>query len=230
MADALHLVFDLDGTLIDSAPQIHAATNIVFANKGLPPFSETTVRGFIGNGVDVLVHRLMAHHSLPEDASLHADLVADFIRIYEEAFDLTTLYPSVSTALDMLSARGHRLAVCTNKPEGPTRAVLRHFGLLPLFPVIIGGDTLPQRKPNPEPLHAAIAALGRGKALFIGDSEVDAETAHAAKVPLALFSRGYHRAPIESLNAKLIFDDHAALPRLIAHLAPRICPRPQQIG
>lgn len=222
MADTLNLVFDLDGTLIDSAPQIHAAANIVFGNKGLPPFPQETVRGFIGNGVGVLVERLMAHQCLAEDEKLHAELVARFINIYEEAFDLTTLYPGVSTTLPHLASLGHRLAICTNKPEGPTRAVLRHFGLTDLFPVLIGGDTLPQRKPDPAPLLAALRALGPGPALFIGDSEVDAETARAAGVPLALFTQGYRKTAPEALGAKLIFDDFAALPRLIAHLAPRL--------
>lgn len=222
MADSLNLVFDLDGTLIDSAPQIHAAANIVFGAKGLPPFSQETVRGFIGNGVGVLVERLMLHQGIAATAALQSELVASFIEIYEEAFDLTTLYPNVSTALHALDAAGHRLAICTNKPEGPTRAVLRHFGLTGLFPVVIGGDTLPQRKPDPAPLLAALGRMSPGRALFVGDSEADAETAHAAGVPLALFTQGYRKASPESLNARVIFDDHAALPRLIAHLAPRL--------
>ena len=222
MPDPLNLVFDLDGTLIDSAPQIHAAANIVFGNKGLPGFSHDTVRDCIGNGVAILVSRLMAHQQLDEDAALQAELVASFITIYEEAFDLTTLYPSVDTTLDALASAGHRLAICTNKPEGPTRAVLRHFGLHRLFPVVVGGDTLPQRKPDPAPLRAALTALGPGKALFIGDSEVDAATSQGAGVPLALYTGGYRKAAPEALGAKLIFDDHAALPRLIGHLAPRL--------
>jgi phosphoglycolate phosphatase len=222
LAEALNLVFDLDGTLIDSAPQIRAAANIVFGNKDLPPFSHETVRGYIGNGVAVLVARLMTHQGLDDDAHLHAELVANFIRIYEEAFDLTSLYPGVSTALSDLARAGHRLAICTNKPEGPTRAVLRHFGLDRFFPVIVGGDTLPRRKPDPAPLLAAIAQQGSGNAVFVGDSEVDAETARAARVPLALFTRGYRKAAPEDLGAKIIFDDYAALPRLIDHLGARL--------
>jgi phosphoglycolate phosphatase len=222
LPDTLNLVFDLDGTLIDSAPQIHAAANIVFATKGLPPFSLETVRGFIGNGVGILVSRLMAHQGLKVEDSLHRNLVASFINIYEEAFDLTTLYPGVSTALPALLEDGHRLAICTNKPQGPTQAVLHHFGMTNLFSVVIGGDTLPQRKPDPAPLYAALHSLPDGKALFIGDSEVDAETSRAAGVPFALFTKGYRKAAPESLNAKLVFDDHAALPRLITHLAPRL--------
>ncbi|MDX5351371.1 MAG: phosphoglycolate phosphatase [Paracoccaceae bacterium] len=222
MAETLNLVFDLDGTLIDSAPDIHAAANKVFGNKGLPTFPFAVVRGFIGNGVAVLVSRLLAHQGLEDDGPLHRELVADFLSLYEEAFDLTTLYPDALDALHRLSAAGHRLAICTNKPAAPTRAALRHFGLEALFPVVIGGDSLPQRKPDPAPLRAALAAMGAGKPLFIGDSEVDAATARAAGVPLALFTGGYRKAAPEDLGARIIFDHHAALPRLVGHLAPRL--------
>ena len=222
MPEPLNLVFDLDGTLIDSAPQIHAAANIVFGNMGLPPFSHATVRGFIGNGVGVLVRRLMAHQDLDESPELVDELVGRFVSIYEEAFDLTTLYPGVSSAPSDLESAGCRLAICTNKPERPTRAVLRHFKLEALFPVVVGGDTLPQRKPHPEPLLAALRHMGPGKALFIGDSEVDAETAREARVPLALYTGGYRKAAAETLGAKVVFDDHAALPQLIRHIAPRL--------
>ncbi|MFO1203581.1 MAG: phosphoglycolate phosphatase [Tabrizicola sp.] len=222
MSDRLSLVFDLDGTLIDSAPDIHAAANKVFGAKGLPPFSFETVRGFIGNGVGVLVSRLLAHQGLEGSGQLHTALVGEFVKIYEEAFDLTSLYPGTMLALEALSNSGHALAICTNKPFAPTQAALRHFGLDRFFPVVIGGDSLPQRKPDPAPLRAAIAALPPYKTLFVGDSEVDAETARAAAVPLGLFTGGYRKTPAEDLGAKLVFDDHAALPGLIRHLAPRL--------
>lgn len=222
MAEALNLVFDLDGTLIDSAPQIHAAANQAFSTRGLPGFSFATVRGSIGDGLGVLVNRLLAHHGLAPEGALHRDLVADLMKIYEQAFDLTTLYPSAAEALHGLAAAGHHLAICTNKPEAPARAVLHHFGLERLFPVVIGGDSLARRKPDPAPLHAAIAALGPARTLFIGDSEVDAETARAAEVPLALFTGGYWKAAPEAMAAELVFDHHATLPRLIAQLQARL--------
>lgn len=222
MPDLPAIVFDLDGTLIDSAPDIHLTANKVFVNKGLQPLPFATVKGFIGNGVGVLVARLLAAQGQPDSGDLHAEMVSDFVNIYEEAVELTTLYPGVAKALDALEQRGHRLGICTNKPAAPAQAILRHFGLLEHFPVIIGGDSLPVRKPDPAPLHAAFAALGMGPGVFVGDSEVDAETAKAAGVPLALFTQGYRKAPVETLGARLVFDDFAALPHLLAHIAPRL--------
>jgi phosphoglycolate phosphatase len=143
----------------------------------------------------------------------------DFIRLYEVSFTLTTLYPGVTTMLDTLAQRGHAMGICTNKPEGATRAILRHFGLH--FPVIIGGDTLPQRKPDPTPLHTAHAMLGGGPMIFVGDSEVDAATARAAALPFALFTRGYRSTPIADMPHDLAFDDHAAFADMIARPAPK---------
>lgn len=222
MADPLSIIFDLDGTLIDSAPEIHGVANKVFAAKGLAPFPFAVVRGAIGNGLGVLVSRLLQSQGLDPAGPLQADLAAEFVKIYEEAFDLTTLYPGVVEALADLRAAGHRLGICTNKPEGPARAVLRHFRLDRAFDVVIGGDSLPQRKPDPAPLLAAWRALDAGPALFVGDSEVDAETAKAAGIPLALYTLGYRSAPVDALTPKLVFDDFRALPQLVAHLAPRL--------
>jgi phosphoglycolate phosphatase len=222
VADDLALVFDLDGTLIDSAPDIHATANKVFQAKGLTPFPFDVVRGFIGNGVDVLVARLLTNSGLDGAGRLHTELVREFVKTYEEAFDLTELYPSVAETLTALRQTGYRLAICTNKPERPARAALRHFGIDALFSAVVGGDTLPERKPDPAPLIAALDGLGGGPALFVGDSEVDAETARNAQVPFALYTAGYRKTAADSLGAKLIFDDFGALPRLIAHLAPRL--------
>jgi phosphoglycolate phosphatase len=214
------LIFDLDGTLIDSAPDIHATANKIFTAKGLQPFPFATVRGFIGNGVGVLVARLLADQGLADSGDLHREMVDDFIRNYEEAVDLTVLYPAVRAALDTLSALGHPMAICTNKPAAPARSVLAHFGLLHHFPVLIGGDSLPQRKPDPAPLLAARAMLATDAVLFVGDSEVDAETAAAAAVPFALYTEGYRKTAADALGARAIFAHYDALPALVAHLAP----------
>ena len=222
MSDPLAIVFDLDGTLIDSAPDIHMAANKVFAAKGLAPFPFEVVRGFIGNGVGVRVSRLLGAQNLDSAGPLHAELVESFVKMYEEAFDLTSLYPGTLEALDTLAAQGHRMGVCTNKTEAPARAALRHFGLDRHMQVVIGGDSLAQRKPDPSPLRAALQTLGHGPALFVGDSEVDAETAQAAGVALALYTEGYRKTAPDAMGAKLIFSDFSALPQLVAHFGPRL--------
>lgn len=211
------LVFDLDGTLIDSAPDIHACANRVLSEEGLTQLSFATVRGFIGNGVAILLQRCLAALNQPTQGPVFDRMAARFAEIYEGAHDKTMLYPGVSAALQTLSTR-YRLAICTNKPEAPTRSVLAHFGLLDLFPVIIGGDTLAVRKPDPEPLFAAITQSGGGTALFVGDSEVDAETARRAGVPLVLFTEGYRKTAADALGAAGIFSDWSALPQALENL------------
>lgn len=205
------VVFDLDGTLIDSAPEIHRVAQEVLAEHGLAPIDYPQVRGFIGNGVPVLVARILAAQGQPPDGALHAQFCERFLSKYEEAFDLTTLYPNVAAMLEALAAEGFTLAICTNKPEAPTRAVLQHFGLLQHFPVIVGGDTLPLRKPDPEPLLSALRQMPGGDPVFVGDSEVDAQTAARAGVPLALFTEGYRKTAAQDLGAAFLFHDHLAL-------------------
>jgi phosphoglycolate phosphatase len=205
------LLFDLDGTLIDSAPDIAAAVNKALAEQGAAPLPLAVVRGFIGHGVPALIDQVIAGQTLPltRDA-----MIADFLRHYAASTELTTLYPHVRAALAALG--GRPLALCTNKPESAARAILRGFDLDHLFGAVIGGDSLPQRKPHPAPIFAAMAALNRDRAIFVGDSEVDAETARAAGVPFLLFTQGYRKAAIADIPHHASFDDFAALPALIA--------------
>lgn len=201
------LVFDLDGTLIHSAAEIHGVANDVLTQEGLPNLSYEVITSFVGNGLPTLVARILAHLDRLSEAERHRRMVAAFESIYEQRFDLTTLYPGVERMLTELAPR-YQLAICTNKPQGPARAVLAHFGLSHLFPVVIGGDTLPARKPAPLPLQEAIRASGNGPAIFVGDSEVDAETARNAQIPFALFTGGYRKSAPELLGAQWIFDHH----------------------
>lgn len=222
MADVV--IFDLDGTLIDSAPEIHAAVNSVLAHYNLGSLTPDQVRSFVGNGAQVLIAKCLAAVDAPDFTPLHKVIYDDFIRLYEVSFTLTTLYSGVIEMLDMLAKRGHPLGICTNKPEAATRAILQHFGLH--FAVIIGGDTLPQRKPDPTPLHTAHAMLGGGPVIFVGDSEVDAATAQAAALPFALFTGGYRHTAIADIPHDLAFDDHAAFADMIARPAPtRLAPK-----
>jgi phosphoglycolate phosphatase len=213
------VIFDLDGTLVDSAPDIHAAVNRLLADVGEAALSAQTVKGFIGNGVPTLVARVLAACGHAPDPARHAEWQAGFLRHYEaDSATLTQLYPGVTEALSALLDEGHQLALCTNKPELPARHILRAFGLAGFFPVVIGGDSLPQRKPDPAPLLAAADGLA-GPVLFVGDSEVDAETALAAQVPFLLFTEGYRKAPVHGLPHAALFDRFSDLPAQVARLA-----------
>ncbi len=210
------VVFDLDGTLIDSAPDLHDAALKMLAGDGLPAITFAQTRSFIGNGVPVLVARIMTAVGLPDDPARHAAMETAFLRHYNAApADLTVLYPGVAAALDRLEDMGCVLGLCTNKPEGPTHDILRAFGLADRFRVVVGGDTLPVKKPDPAPLHLAFDGLPGGPRLYVGDSEVDAATAQAAGVPFALFSGGYRKTPVADMHHDHLFDRWDDMPGII---------------
>lgn len=210
------IVFDLDGTLIDSAPDIHGIANAVLAAEGKPPITLADARDFIGNGASVFVARMRAVRGI--DDSAHERLLADFISRYDDAVSLTMPYPGVEAALTQLTGAGHALGICTNKPARPCRAVLAHLGLDPYFRAIVGGDSLPVHKPDPAPLNAAFDALPEGPRLYVGDSGVDAETAERAGVPFLLFTEGYRKHPVAEMAHAAAFSDFAALPALVERL------------
>ena len=211
-------MFDLDGTLIDSAPDIHAGANVLLAEEGCEPLQPAETRSFIGRGVPVFIARMRAARGLPE--AMQDPLVARFLARYDTAVGLTRPYPGVREALERLAGAGHRLGICTNKPIRPCRAVLAHLELDRFFETVWGGDSLPVRKPDPAPLDAAFEALGAGPRLYVGDSEVDAETAMRAGVPFLLFTEGYRQRPAAELPHAGAFDRFEALPALAAeHLA-----------
>lgn len=208
------IVFDLDGTLIDSAPDLHGIANALLQERDAPPVSLAEVRDFIGNGAPVFVQRMRAARGIPD--SEQDRLLADFKRRYLTAFGLTKLYPGVRAALDQLEAQGHRLGICTNKPIAPCHAVLEHLDLARYFAVVIGGDSQPVHKPDAAPLNAAFDGLGQGPRLYVGDSGVDAETAQNASAPFLLFTEGYRKEPVSALPHTRAFDDWDGLPGLVA--------------
>ncbi|QFT94215.1 Phosphoglycolate phosphatase [Roseovarius sp. THAF9] len=212
------VVFDLDGTLIDSAPDIHAAANTVLERRDIAPFTLAEARDFVGHGAAVFVERCLSARGLAADTGLQTEVLDDFLALYEGAVHLTRPYPGVVACLDALAAEGLKLAVCTNKPEGPTAAVLTHLGLDRYFGVVVGGDTLTVRKPDPAPLHEVTARLGAASVLFVGDSEVDAETAARAEVPFALYTQGYRRTSAEELPHDARFDAFDDLPAIVRRL------------
>jgi phosphoglycolate phosphatase len=208
------IVFDLDGTLIDSAPDLRAAANGMLKDEGLKPLDLTTITSFIGNGLPNLVRLVIEARGL--DMARHEALTANVLDHYAAGNGaLTTLYPHVREVLETLHRDGHALGLCTNKPIAPTRDILEHFGLSNLFSATIGGDSLDRRKPHPAPLLATFQALG-GTGIYVGDSEVDAETAQRAKTPFALFTEGYRKMPVAALPHDWSFGDFLVLPAIVA--------------
>jgi phosphoglycolate phosphatase len=188
MSDKVAVIFDLDGTLIDSAPDIRAALNRVLATRGLPDLSAEAVQGMIGDGAKVLVDRAWAAQGrIAEPADL-----ADFLADYEQNSSVeTVVYPGLMAALEELTRNGHRLAICTNKPAVATAGILEPLGLQKFFPVVIGGDSTPYRKPDPRHLAAAVTALGASRTVMIGDHDNDMAAARGLGIPSIFASWGY---------------------------------------
>jgi phosphoglycolate phosphatase len=209
----LGLVFDLDGTLVHSAPDLHAVANRLLAERGRPPLDLPTVTGFVGEGASVLVARCFAATGAPLDAAGVEEAVIRYRELYHQApTELTRPYPYVPEVLEELGAR-FPLAVCTNKPEALAHAVLEGTGLARRFAAVVGGDTLPVRKPDPAMLRCAGERLGAAELVFVGDSEVDAAAAAGAGVPFLWFEGGYHHGEVAGWRAR--FTDWRDLPGLL---------------
>ncbi len=178
------VVFDLDGTLIDSAPDIADAVNRTFVAHGLEPTDEAVITGLIGNGAHRLVADLLWRQRIPAAPSDVDALTDAYLESYaENPVARTTIFPHVAEDLAVLRATGWRLGLCTNKPQALTLAVLVALGLDQLFDAVRGADAVPARKPDPGHLRAVIEAMGVGSAIYVGDTEVDEATAQAADVP-----------------------------------------------
>lgn len=204
-------VFDLDGTLIHSAPDLQAALNVALGQLERDPVDLATTISFIGNGVEKLVARgLRATGGCSE--TLHRAALEAFLQSYAQ--NMTTLtrpYPGVVDALARLRANGHRLGICTNKPTAPAVAICDTLGLRGYFDVIQGAEPDLTKKPDPAPLLRTIAALkvSPAEVTYIGDSEIDYQTARNANVRFQLFSGGYLHHPLPDLCAADQFEDWA---------------------
>ncbi len=188
------VMIDLDGTLLDTIPDLAAASERMLAALGLPTCTRQQVRGFIGKGIAKLVERLL-RATVPERAAM---LQAEALRLFqdfyaEESGRRSALYPGVIEGLDAFRAEGLRLACVTNKAARFTLPLLEQKGLAPYFERVLSGDTLPRRKPDPLPLLHLCAefALAPERALLIGDSENDTLAARAAGCPVICVSYGY---------------------------------------
>ena len=211
MAKITQIVFDLDGTLIDSAPDLRAAMNVALMELGRPPLELKTVIGFIGNGVEKLVARSLAATG-GTDADLQVHALDLFLQAYaKNKATLTKPFPGVLSCLERLKTAGIPMGICTNKPHQPALEICKAMRLDGFFDVIAGATPDVPKKPDPAPLLAVIDAMGGDLSgtLYVGDSTVDYETARAAKVPFRLYAHGYLNGPLPDLHPSHRFDDWA---------------------
>jgi phosphoglycolate phosphatase len=217
------VLFDLDGTLIDSLPDLAAAVNRLLAAEGRPPLPDDAVKVMVGDGAGTLVERAFAARGgLPGPEV--SPFLARFLADYEpRAAELTRPWPGVVETLETLKSLGLKLAVCTNKPSRATAEVLAALGLAGYFDVVVGGDDAPALKPDPVHVLVTLERLGvsAGQAAMIGDSLNDVLAAQAAGVPAVVVSFGYCRGPAVELGAEVVIDDFRDLPGALASLGGR---------
>ena len=207
------IIFDLDGTLVDSARDLRDAVNVLLEEEGLRPIGLAEAKSMIGDGAAKLVERAVS--ATGGDLSRLPALVARFLQIYEaNAACHTEAYPGVVETLAGLRGLGLPLAVVTNKPYAATIDILEALGLRIYFDAVVGGDSLPERKPHPAPILAALKQLGvvPEAALMVGDNYHDVQAARAAGVRAFAVTYGYSHKPHAELGADRLID---AMPELL---------------
>jgi len=204
------ILLDLDGTLVDTAPDLAAAANHVLHKLGREPAAMPVIRGFIGNGVRELMRRALSLTRAPSEAELDEAMV-DFGAYYAAHLtDHSRVYPGVVETLETLRAQGRSLVCITNKAAAFTEPLLDTLGLRPHFDLVLSGDSLPRKKPDPLPLTHAATHFGvqPQAALLVGDSRNDTEAARAAGMPVACVTYGYNGdEPVAALEPDALLDN-----------------------
>lgn len=221
------ILFDLDGTLVDTSTDICWALNALLLELGLNVVSERDVRGWIGNGTPALVeHCLEATGGNKRIRTV--DALCRYLDLYEAHIDVgSRLYPGTLRTLGHLRVDGYRLGICTNKPTYLAMKLLTALGIGKFFEVVIGGDAVRLPKPHPQHILETIRSLspesaGTDHVLMVGDAVNDVLAARAAEVPIALMRYGYSTKPVESLNADWVLSSMAELPGLAARYFSRM--------
>lgn len=211
------LLFDLDGTLVDSAGDLAGSLDTLMAEKGLPPIGINAGRQLIGHGIATLVRSALKLRGASEDEDEVAVDLARFMDIYGSRLtQLTRPYPAVVETLEVLKDQGWSMGVCTNKREKFAASIVGDLGLSRFFGVVSGPDTFGVGKPDPRQLYETVdAAGGWHPALFIGDSEVDVAAAKAAGMPVIALTYGYSKIPLDTLAPDALLSSFADVPRAI---------------
>jgi phosphoglycolate phosphatase len=205
------IVFDLDGTLVDTAPDLTNALNDVLTRRGHAPISVETIRACVGHGARIMIEEGLRRAGAEDDVD---QMLAEFLVHYAANIASESRpYPGAVAALESLAAQGARLAVCTNKREHLSRRLLEALQLEGYFGAIAGRDTFAVSKPDPGHLTGVIALAGGTprRALMVGDSEVDIRTAKSASVPMILVSFGYAASPLDGFAPEVVIDRFAEL-------------------
>lgn len=216
------VAFDLDGTLIDTAPDLIGALNVVLVEEGLPPAPMSAVRQLIGHGLRAMLPRAYALAGVPISDERVTELWPRLLAVYESRIaDESVPFPGCLDALAALRARGCRLAVCTNKAEGLARLLLDKLDMTRCFDAVVGGDTLPVRKPDPAPLREAVLRAGGdpARAILVGDASPDVGAARAMGAPCLIASFGYNDAPPAELGGDRLFSHYSELEAALEALA-----------
>ncbi len=214
------VVFDLDGTLIDSAPDLAGALNELLTENGRPQITLADVRMMVGDGAVALIERGFAQSGGLDGVPM-ANLRNRFLDLYERRMTTeTVLYPGAVETLHALSGHGCRIALCTNKPVAMAASILDHLGILDRFAAVLGGDSLPVRKPDPQHLRTTIerASGSTNRAAMIGDSQTDVLTARRANVPVLAVSYGYTSEPAHDLGADEVVDRLDEIPAILVQM------------
>jgi phosphoglycolate phosphatase len=207
------LIFDLDGTLADTSPDLLGATNAVLAARGRPMLDLDHLRHMVGFGAHALILQAMEASGAPVTDADMPPLIAIFLAHYRgHIADGSHLFAGVPETLKALKHDGARLGVLTNKPQELTDLLLPRLGIAPLFKAVYGAGRQPYTKPDPRIFHEVVRDCGGGPAVMIGDSITDLNTARAAGAPCILMSYGFTPVPAAELGADKVLDDFAQLP------------------
>ncbi|WP_294643704.1 phosphoglycolate phosphatase [uncultured Aureimonas sp.] len=218
------VLFDLDGTLVDSLPDIHAALNETLESLGEPPFTIEAVGRMVGQGVQILIGRAYEALDKEIDPATRDKIAERYLAMYAaRSTELTTLNAGATDCVRILAERGIPLGVVTNKPGAETADILAHFGLADRMAVVVGGDAGPRKKPAPDLIVFACRQLGiePGEAIFVGDSENDVEAAQAAGMPVVAMRGGYTATDVETMGADLVLDRLDEIPSRLEEIAAR---------
>jgi phosphoglycolate phosphatase len=210
------LIFDLDGTLVDTAPDLLGATNAVLRSESRPTVDPATLRHMVGFGARSLIEQAMAATGTPVEASRLPALVGIFLEHYRAHIaDESVAFPGVEATLEQLMKDGRNLGILTNKPQEMADLLLKALKLDRFFPVVYGAGRMSYVKPDALIFHDVVRELGGEPGVMIGDSITDVATARAARAPVILVSYGYTPEPAHNLGADAVIENFAEIPQLV---------------